>query len=297
LNNNKLVSVIINCYNGEKYLSQCIKSVLNQSYQNLEIIFWDNKSTDNSKNIIKSFYDKRIKYFFSSEHTTLYKARNLALKSCNGDFVCFLDVDDYFLKNKIEKQIIYFKDKDVGVVYSNYYCYYEKIKKKTLLTKIKLPTGNLIQKILEDSKISFMTVMIRKETLDLLKFNFNSKYSIIGDYDLLFRLSYKCKFFYIHQPLAVYRVHDDNLSKNLKLFLAELKNWYNKNSFFFINKKNYVYKKIIYFEALNFLSEKKILKFLKKLWHYPFSLNKIKLLLIFILPDFLLEFVKKFKKS
>jgi hypothetical protein len=68
-------------------------------YQNLELIFWDNHSTDQSKNIIESYDDKRIKYFFSKNHTTLYQARNLALKKCKGDFVCFLDVDDYFIKN------------------------------------------------------------------------------------------------------------------------------------------------------------------------------------------------------
>jgi len=52
-----LVSVIINCYNGEKYLEECIESVLNQTYKNWEIIFWDNQSTDNSKKIIEKFLD------------------------------------------------------------------------------------------------------------------------------------------------------------------------------------------------------------------------------------------------
>ena len=61
MNENPLVSVIINCHNGEKFLKNCIKSVLNQSYRNFEIIFWDNRSTDNSYKIAKSFKDKRIK--------------------------------------------------------------------------------------------------------------------------------------------------------------------------------------------------------------------------------------------
>ena len=69
--NNPLVSIVINCYNGEKYLRQSIESILDQSYQNLELIFWDNHSTDQSKNIIKSYDDKRIKYFFSQNHSTL----------------------------------------------------------------------------------------------------------------------------------------------------------------------------------------------------------------------------------
>ena len=55
-----LVSVIVNCYNGEKYLKECIKSIINQTYKNFEIIFWNNNSTDNSERIISEFSDKRI---------------------------------------------------------------------------------------------------------------------------------------------------------------------------------------------------------------------------------------------
>ena len=89
MNNSKLVSVVVNCYNGEKYLNQCIGSILNQTYKNIELIFWDNQSTDQSKNIIQSYHDKRIKYFYAKKHTTLYEARNLALQNCSGEFVCF----------------------------------------------------------------------------------------------------------------------------------------------------------------------------------------------------------------
>ena len=291
--NNALVSIVINCYNGEKYLRKSIESVLDQSYQNFELIFWDNQSKDQSKNIIQSYQDKRIRYFYSKNHTTLYQARNLALQECKGDFLCFLDVDDYFFINKIAQQLLYFNDQKVGVVYSNYYRYYENINKKKLLTKKILPSGNLTQYILEESQISFMTVMIRKKSLDSLEFNFDQKYSILGDYDLLYRLSFNWNFCYINEPLAVYRIHNNNFSKNFILFIDELKDWYNKNYSIFINKKNYIYKKIIYFQALKYLSEKKFLKFLIELWKYPMSLNKIKLFLIMITPNFFLKLLKK----
>jgi glycosyltransferase involved in cell wall biosynthesis len=291
--NNALVSIVINCFNGEKYLRQSIESVLDQSYKNFELIFWDNQSKDQSKNIIKSYQDKRIKYFYSRNHTTLYQARNLALKECKGDFVCFLDVDDYFLKDKIAKQLLYFEDKKVGVIYTNYYRYYEDINKKKILTNKLLPSGNLTQYILEESQISFMTVMIRKKSLDSLEFNFDRKYSIIGDYDLLYRLSLYWDFDYIEEPLAVYRIHKDNFSKNSILFIDELKDWYNKNYKFFKNKKNYIYKKIIFIQALEYLSKRKMLKFIIEFCKYPMSLNKIKLFLIMIIPNFFLKFLKK----
>jgi glycosyltransferase involved in cell wall biosynthesis len=294
---NPLVSIVINCYNGEKYLRQTIESILDQSYQNLELIFWDNYSTDQSKNIIESYDDKRIKYFFSENHTTLYQARNLALKECKGDFISFLDVDDYYLKDKIAKQLLYFKDQKVGVIYSNYYRYYEDINKKELLTNKMLPSGNLTQYILEESQISFMTVMIRKKSLKSLKYNFDRKYSIIGDYDLLYRLSFNWNFYYIKEPLAVYRIHDDNFSKNSTLFINELKDWYNKNYSSFVNKKNYVYKKIILFQALEYLSKKQMLIFFTEFWKYPMSFDKIKLFLIIITPNFILKSLKNFKKT
>jgi glycosyltransferase involved in cell wall biosynthesis len=295
--NNPLVSIVINCYNGEKYLRQSIESILDQSYQNLELIFWDNHSTDQSKNIIKSYDDKRIKYFFSQNHSTLYQARNLALKECKGDFISFLDVDDYYLKDRIVKQLLYFKDQKVGVIYSNYYRYYEDINKKKILTNKMLPSGNLTKYILEESQISFMTVMIRKKSLESLQFNFDQKYSIIGDYDLLYRLSFNWDFYYIKEPLAVYRIHDDNFSKNSILFIDELKDWYNKNYSSFVNKKNYIYKKIIFFQALEYSSKKNILKFFKEFWKYPMSFDKIKLLLIMITPNFVLKRLKNFKKN
>ena len=295
--NNPLVSIVINCYNGEKYLRHSIESILDQSYQNLELIFWDNHSTDQSKNIIKSYDDKRIKYFFSQNHSTLYQARNLALKECTGEFISFLDVDDYYLKDRIVKQLLHFKDQKVGVTYSNYYRYYEDINKKKLLTNKMLPSGNLTKYILEESQISFMTVMIRKKSLESLQFNFDQKYSIIGDYDLLYRLSFNWDFYYIKEPLAVYRIHNDNFSKNSILFIDELKDWYNKNYSSFANKKNYIYKKIIFFQALEYSSKKNILKFFKEFWKFPMSFDKIKLLLIMITPNFVLKRLKNFKKN
>ena len=72
-NKNQLITIILNCYNGEKYLNEALKDVLSQTYKNWELIFWDNKSTDRSKKIFKSFKDKRFKYFYSNKHTSLYE--------------------------------------------------------------------------------------------------------------------------------------------------------------------------------------------------------------------------------
>ena len=75
-----LISIIMNCFNGERYLDDSLKSILSQTYQNWELIFWDNLSTDNSKKIFLKYKDSRFKYYQANEHTILYVARNLAIK-------------------------------------------------------------------------------------------------------------------------------------------------------------------------------------------------------------------------
>ena len=80
----KLVSIIMTCFNGEKYLKEAIKSIISQSYKNWELIFVDNNSTDQSHNIIYSFKDRRIKYYYLKETVNLGTVRNIALGKCSG---------------------------------------------------------------------------------------------------------------------------------------------------------------------------------------------------------------------
>ena len=86
---NKLISIIVNCFNGEKYLRDALDSIISQTYQDWELIFWDNKSTDLSAKIFQSYNDKRFNYFLSKSHTSLNEARTKALDKINGEFFCF----------------------------------------------------------------------------------------------------------------------------------------------------------------------------------------------------------------
>ena len=120
-NKNPLVSIIMNCYNGEKFLNESIKSVLNQSYKNWELIFWDNMSSDNSSKIIKKIDDSRIKYYLSNKFEKLYKARNLALEKASGKFICFLDTDDLWETTFIEKNLNKISKLNSSIIYSKYF--------------------------------------------------------------------------------------------------------------------------------------------------------------------------------
>ena len=107
---NPKVSVIVNFHNAEKYLRQCINSIIEQEFKDLEIILWDNNSNDNSSKIIKSYEDRRIRYFFNKEKVPLYKARNQAIYNAKGELISFLDCDDWWEKNYLSSRKFFFTD-------------------------------------------------------------------------------------------------------------------------------------------------------------------------------------------
>ena len=226
-----LVSIIMNCFNGEKYLLQSINSVLEQKYKNWELIFWDNKSTDNSKKILQSKNDSRFKYFYSEDHTSLYKARNLAIEKTSGDYLTFLDTDDYWLPNKLMDQINLINEKNPGVIYGNLWVYSDQKNKKKILFKKKLYEGNIFNKLVEDYSIGITTVMIKKTLFLEIDKKFDERFNHIGDFDLMLRLSKITSFAALQHPTAVYRAHGKNLSTVDRLgSVKEMQEWLNENS-------------------------------------------------------------------
>ena len=103
------VSIIIPTYNREKSISKSIKSVLNQTYNDLEVIVVDDGSTDNTEKIIKGIKDTRIKYIKLDKNKGACYARNVGIKKATGKYIAFNDSDDIFHKTKIEKQVMYLK--------------------------------------------------------------------------------------------------------------------------------------------------------------------------------------------
>tara|TARA_B100002019_G_scaffold291748_1_gene312814 strand:+ start:51 stop:857 length:807 start_codon:yes stop_codon:yes gene_type:complete len=223
------ISIIINCHNGEKFISQCLKSLLSQTIKNFEIVFYDNKSTDNSKKILKKIKDKRIKYFYSKKFLKLYAARNKAVKYSNGDYICFCDVDDLWKKNKLFEQLKLIKKNNYDFIYTNYIIKNENLNRNYLGYKKKLPNGFITQHLLNDYCVGIATVMVKKTIL--LGNEFNPNYNIIGDFDLFLRLSQKHKFYAIQKPLVYYRIHSNNYSNNnLESYYSEIKYWIKKKS-------------------------------------------------------------------
>ena len=292
-----LVSIIMNCYNGQAYLKEALNSIISQTYQNWELIFWDNLSTDNSRKIFEDFKDKRFKYFLSKEHTVLYHARNLAIRKTAGEFLAFLDTDDMWVSNKLEKQISLFeKDSDIGLVYGNCWIHTEKniIKKTKIFSKKLLPTGNITKALFEDYKVGLLTIMIRKSYLDNFDNVFSVKYDLLSDFDFVIKFSLKAKIDCVQEPVAIYRRHKNQLQRiyshkqieQLEKWYSNIKNFPELKSF---NIMPTLEKRIKYLKILKLINEKRYLKSFISIFNFPMSLTKIKLILILLLPNFIIK--------
>ena len=281
----------MNCYNGEKYLQQALNSIEKQSYKNWELIFWDNRSTDNSKNIFRSFKNKKFKYYFSKKHTSLYKARNLAIKKSRGQFISFIDADDLWEKNKLKDQVkLFLRNKHVSLIYSNLWIQNENLKKRKLYWKKDLPSGLIYKKIIKEYCIGVITVMIKKNILPK-KNAFDPKYSVIGDFDLFTRLAKKNKFMAVQAPLATYRIHGDNLSlKNRIKEINELKQWLRKNKYELQSfEKKIIQNKIDLRNFLYLKSKGQFIESLKLFLNKPFLNKKLKNFILLLIPTVLLN--------
>lgn len=117
-----LVSIIMPCYNAERYVAQSIESVLAQTYQNWELLITDDGSTDKSVEIISKYSknDDRINVMVSDEHQGIARTRNMSISRAKGRFVAFLDSDDIWYPEKLEKQVEYMLEHDVAFTYSSY---------------------------------------------------------------------------------------------------------------------------------------------------------------------------------
>lgn len=293
----KLVSVVVNCHNGEKYLSNALNSIKSQRYKNLEVIFIDNCSTDKSAQIFKKIKDSRFKYFKTKNKIKLYKARNLALTKCKGDFITFLDIDDWWDKNFLSSRKSFFvSSKDYGFSYSNCFHFYQNSNKTKIFSKKKFLSGFITTNLLSDYVVKMGTIIIKKKLIKSYKFNHN--YNIIGDFDYILRISEKFKAMAFNDLLVTIRIHQNNFShNNRRLFYYEFKRWINSKNLNKIHYKEHKEKlllKLEYLRLVYLLLENKKFKLIKDIMRYPFSLLKLKLFIIFLTPIYLIKLKSKY---
>ncbi|MBF0245360.1 MAG: glycosyltransferase family 2 protein, partial [Planctomycetes bacterium] len=209
-----LVSIIVNTHNNLQYLPEAIESAFNQTYPHTEIIIYDNASTDDIRSFAEQF-GERVRYYRSDRFLTLGQARNDAMKMAKGDLIDFLDSDDIFLPNKLERQAPLFADERVGLVYSQ--CIQlENLNGKTrefLISWVRdaPEDGEMFGRLLEYFGIPFPTAIFRKAAIgdDPSKW-FPETFHICTDYELFLKISLKYLIRYVDEPLAKWRFHGQN---------------------------------------------------------------------------------------
>ena len=299
-NYNPKVSIIVNCYNGELFLEKCLLSILRQTYKNWELIFWDNRSTDDSKNIFEKVKNKKFKYFKAKKFTNLYAARNLALKEAKGEIIMFVDVDDEWLEDKIDQQIkIFKKNKKINIVSSNFFreknIFFFKFKKKFLSNKNKniLNTLDLIKKY----QIGWSTIAIKKRLFNFRSKNFNEKSYMISDFEFIINISTRNKVFFINEPLVIYRDHASQLSrKNFFTQIDQYLKWcenVNKNKRLSKYKKHiFSSEKYFFYNNLNYFKKNDKIKKLLSILFSSKSLNlKLKIFLYYLFPKIFIYYL------
>jgi len=218
----------MNCFNGAEFLHEALDSLLNQTYQNWELVFWDNQSTDQSKEIFCEYDDSRLRYFLAPEHTDLGGGRAEAWNFLRGDLICVLDTDDVWMPAKIEKQLDCFRDPGIAISITNVEVFSKKHRER--LYKEPPPTGWVVEHLLCNYYVSLSSVMIHHEAIRQLEYAFDSEFSHIADFDLIVRASTVGQLSYVPEVLSRCRFHANSATwTEPQQFAIEQLEWLMKN--------------------------------------------------------------------
>lgn len=257
----ELVSVIMPSYNTCSFIGQSISSVLAQTYKNLELIIVDDCSADNTDEIVSGFTDKRIKYFKNDRNSGAAFCRNLALRMASGNWIAFLDSDDLWLPEKLEKQLKFMKEN--GYSFSG-------------TGRIRIDEDGNSLGIREKSPKHIgkagmylycwpgcLTVMYNSDVVGLIQVADLKKNN---DYAMWLKVIKKCDFYYTDEILSKYRVRNKSISHDSVMKL--LKSHYNLYNigeeyspaasifFTFLNILFGIYKKLFFVKKIKPISPK-----------------------------------------
>ena len=221
-----LISIIVPVYNAEKFLNDTINTVLDQTYQNFELIFVNDCSTDTSVDIIKKYKDKRIKLINNKINSKAAVTRNNGIKEAKGKYICFLDADDKWDKEKLQKQIEFMNKKDCAFSFTGYEFAYENGIPNG--KKVYIPEKINYKQALKNTTIWTSTVMF-----DMTKLSKEDIYMPIVDrgqdtacwWKVLKKVDYA---YGLNEILSFYRRTNNSLSANKFVALKRTWNLYRK---------------------------------------------------------------------
>jgi len=242
-----LVSVIIPTYNRAHVLERAIQSVVNQTYQHFEVIVVDDGSTDNTAEVASSIRDERVRYIRHQVNKgTPASARNTGIRAARGEFVGFLDSDDEWLPQKLQKQVDRFRSasRNVGVVYGGY-AVVDDNTKRIIGEVYPRKRGYIFKEVLELSvPTNPLTPLVKKECFEKVGF-FDEELRFGEDFDMWVRIAQHYQFDFVDEVVASYYIspgqitgdrvralegflkfmakHEHTLSENPDIFAHQLK--------------------------------------------------------------------------
>lgn len=224
----KKVSVIIPNYNYGRYLSEAVESVLNQNYKNLEVIVVNNGSTDNSLEVLKTF-GNRIKVV-DQPNLGQSGARNTGLDHAVGEYIAFLDADDYWHPKKIEKQVSLLNN-NTQLVYCGI-SRFDKSDNKIISQILPHYRGRCSDFFLTQPGVSIVlsgesTAIFSRALFEQVG-NFDGNLNSAAGWDFFRRCSKLTEFDFVPEPLTYYRVHDNNMSNSNTNNISDIRKAYNK---------------------------------------------------------------------
>lgn len=210
------VSVVITCYKYAHFLANALNSVLSQTHRNLEAIVVNDGSPDNTDEVMQPFLsDPRVVYI-KQENAGQAVAKNNGIRRASGEFIAFLDADDGWEFDKLEKQLKLFRDPKVGVVYSRVRHMDENGDPLTLPERdlMQPRRGNITEHLFRDNLVPFCAALVRRACFDKVGL-MDTSFRMGIDWDLWLRMSVHYHFDYVDEPLLIYRVgHSGQMSKN-----------------------------------------------------------------------------------
>ncbi|MED2790596.1 glycosyltransferase family 2 protein [Bacillus wiedmannii] len=204
----QLISVVIPMYNAEKYIEETIKSILNQTYQHIEIVIVDDESTDQSSSIVKQLKEKspeKIQYV-KQKNQGVSVARNTGIENANGQYIAFLDSDDLWHPTKLEKQIQSMHFNKMDACYCGYMNFFETTPEKSKV-KTKFIKGNIASDYLTRNIIAqTSTWVFKKSVVKDYNIRFTPNCNWGEDLEFLFKLISVTEVCYVDEYLTYYRI-------------------------------------------------------------------------------------------
>lgn len=213
--NKPLVSIIMPVYNTELYVKEAIDSILKQTYTNFEFLIFNDGSTDNSKEIISSIKDPRIKFFDSRENQGYLTHLNNGLQSAQGKYIARMDSDDISMPTRLEKQVSFLERHSyVDIIGSNIWLFSNSKKKIAIWTYPK-EDGEFKARLMSNTCFAHPSILFRRKLVDSSVYYYDQEFYPAEDYELWTRLKLQqVKFYSLDEPLLKYRISETQIGNS-----------------------------------------------------------------------------------